>query len=258
VELNPFAAVGRAVLSILAETGRFSAFSGRAAASCFSPPFFAGQFGRQCAQIGYFSLPVVGVTAVFIGAALALNIYVGGARFNAEQFVPNIVVLGITRELGPVLAGLMLAGRVSAGIAAEIGTMRVTEQIDAMTTLSTDPFHFLVAPRVLAATLTLPFLVIIADIIGVMGGYLVAVNSLDFNAATYLRNTFDFMEPEDVILGLVKAAAFGFIIAAVGCYHGYYSSGGALGVGRAATNAVVLAIVLILAVNYLITAFFVQ
>jgi len=256
--VNPLAAIGRAVLAILAETGRFSAFAGRAVATAVSPPFFLGQFARQCAQIGYFSLPVVGVTAVFIGAALALNIYVGGARVNAEQFVPNIVVLGITRELGPVLAGLMLAGRVSAGIAAEIGTMRVTEQLDAMTTLSTDPFRFLVAPRVLAATLCLPILVLVADIIGVMGGYLVAVNSLDFNGVTYLRNTFEFMEPQDVVLGLVKAAVFGFIIATVGSYQGYNSSGGALGVGRAATNAVVGAIVLILAVNYLITAFFVE
>ncbi|MEZ5961576.1 MAG: ABC transporter permease [Hyphomonadaceae bacterium] len=256
--INPFAPIGRGLLSMLAEIGRFAAFTGRAVAAVVSPPVFAGQILRQCLQIGYFSLPVVGVTAVFIGAALALNIYVGGARFNAEQFVPNIVVLGITRELGPVLAGLMLAGRVSAGIAAEIGTMRVTEQIDAMTTLSTDPFKYLIAPRVLAATLTLPILVLVADIIGVMGGYLVAVNSLDFNGAAYLRNTFNFMEPQDVGLGLIKAAVFGFIIATVGSYQGFRSNGGALGVGRATTNAVVVAIVLILAVNYLITAFFVE
>lgn len=256
--MNPLAGIGRAVIAILSETGRFAAFAGRAIMSCFAPPIFFGQLARQCAQIGYFSLPVVGITAVFIGAALALNIYVGGARFNAEQFVPNIVVLGITRELGPVLAGLMLAGRVSAGIAAEIGTMRVTEQIDAMGTLSTDPFRFLVAPRVLAATLCLPLLVVAADIIGVMGGYLVAVNTLDFNGHTYLRNTFEFMEPQDVTLGLVKAAVFGFIIATVGAYQGYNSKGGALGVGRATTNAVVGSIVLILAINYLITAFFVE
>ncbi|HRK62965.1 MAG TPA: ABC transporter permease [Terricaulis sp.] len=256
--MNPLAAIGRAVIALLSEVGRFSAFAGKSAAACFMPPFFFGQFIRQCAQIGYFSLPVIGLTAVFIGAALALNIYVGGARFNAEQFVPNIVVLGITRELGPVLAGLMLAGRVSAGIAAEIGTMRVTEQIDAMTTLSTDPFRFLIAPRVLAAVLTLPILVLAADIIGVMGGYLVAVNSLGFNGVTYLRNTFEFVETQDVVLGLTKAAVFGFIIAVMGAYQGYRSSGGALGVGRAATNAVVGAIVLILAVNYVITAFFVE
>lgn len=256
--MTPFTAIGRGTIALFAEIGRFSSFAARSAAACFAPPFFLGQFLRQCLQIGYFSLPVIGLTAVFIGAALALNIYVGGARFNAEQFVPNIVVLGITRELGPVLAGLMLAGRVSAGIAAEIGTMRVTEQIDAMTTLSTDPFKFLIAPRVLAAVLTLPVLVLTADIIGVMGGYLVAVNSLDFNGAAYLRNTFNFMEAQDVVLGLTKAAVFGFIIAVMGAYQGYNSSGGALGVGRAATNAVVGAIVLILAVNYLITAFFVE
>ena len=255
--INPFAPIGRAVLGMLAEIGRFSAFIGRTVAAAVSPPIFAGQLLRQVMQIGYFSLPVVGVTAVFIGAALALNIYVGGARFNAEQFVPNIVVLGITRELGPVLAGLMLAGRVSAGIAAEIGTMRVTEQIDAMTTLSTDPMRFLVAPRVLAAVVTLPILVLVADIIGVMGGYLVATSSLDFNGAIYLRNTFDFLEAADVNLGLIKAAFFGFIIAAIGAYQGYNSSGGALGVGHAATNAVVGATVLILASNYLITAFYV-
>ncbi len=256
--INPFAPIGRGLIGVLAEIGRFSAFAGRAAAACFSPPLFLGQFARQCLQIGYFSLPVIGLTAVFIGAALALNIYVGGARLNAESFVPNIVVLGITRELGPVLAGLMLAGRVSAGIAAEIGTMRVTEQLDAMTTLSTDPFKFLIAPRLAAATLMLPILVVVADIIGVMGGYLVAVNSLGFNGAAYLRNTFNFLETQDVVLGLVKAAVFGFIIAAVGAYQGYHSKGGALGVGRATTNAVVGAIVLILAVNYLITAFFVE
>jgi phospholipid/cholesterol/gamma-HCH transport system permease protein len=205
-------------------------------------------------RIGWLSLPVVGLTAVFIGAALALNIYTGGARFNAEQFVPNIVVLGITRELGPVLAGLMLAGRVSAGLAAEIGTMRVTEQIDALSTLSTDPMRFLIAPRLVAAVATFPILVLVADIIGVMGGYLVGIGALGFNGAIYLRNTLDFVEATDVALGLVKAAAFGFIVAVMGCYFGFRSSGGALGVGRAATNAVVVATVLILAANFIITS----
>jgi phospholipid/cholesterol/gamma-HCH transport system permease protein len=255
--MTPFAQIGRATLGILQETGRLSAFAGRAIVACVQPPWFVSQITGQLMRIGYFSLPVIGLTAVFIGAALALNIYTGGARFNAEQFVPNIVVLGITRELGPVLAGLMLSGRVSAGIAAEIGTMRVTEQIDAMSTLSTDPFRFLVAPRVLAATLTLPLLVLVADIIGVMGGWLVGTSSLGFNGTIYLRNTLDFLEAEDVVLGLVKAAVFGFIIAVMGAYQGYRSSGGALGVGRAATNAVVGATVLILAANYVITALFV-
>ncbi len=255
--MRPFSDIGRATFAVLREFGKFTNFAGRAAVACVTPPFHLGQFLRQLMHVGYFSLPVIGLTAVFIGAALALNIYVGGTRFNAESFVPNIVVLGITRELGPVLAGLMLAGRVSAGIAAEIGTMRVTEQLDAMTTLSTDPMRFLVAPRVLAAVVTLPVLVLVADIIGVMGGYLVATGSLDFNGPIYLRNTRLFLEAADVNLGLIKAAVFGFIIAAIGAYQGYNSSGGALGVGRAATNAVVGATVLILASNYLITAFYV-
>ncbi|MGE3251577.1 MAG: MlaE family ABC transporter permease [Hyphomonadaceae bacterium] len=249
--------MGRATFGVLREAGRFTQFSVRAIAACFAPPLYISQLIRQALQIGFHSLPVVGLTAVFIGAALALNIYVGGSRFNAESFVPNIVVLGITRELGPVLAGLMLAGRVSAGIAAEIGTMRVTEQIDAMTTLSTDPFRFLIAPRIIAAVVCMPLLVLVADIIGVMGGFLVATQSLEFNGAIYLRNTFDFLEAADVNLGLIKAAVFGFIIAATGAYQGYNSRGGALGVGRATTNAVVGAAVLILAANYLITAVYV-
>jgi phospholipid/cholesterol/gamma-HCH transport system permease protein len=254
--LNPLAQIGRSTLAIFTEVGRVSRFAAQALVACMTPPWFLGQLLNQLARIGYFSLPVIGLTAVFIGAALALNIYTGGARFNAEQFVPNIVVLGITRELGPVLAGLMLSGRVSAGIAAEIGTMRVTEQIDAMSTLQTNPFRFLVAPRVLSATLTLPVLVLVADIIGVMGGWMVSVNGLGFNGTVYLRNTLEFLEAEDVILGLVKAAAFGFIISVMGAYHGYQSSGGALGVGRAATNAVVGSTVVILATNYVITALF--
>lgn len=255
--MRPFSDIGAAAIGIFAETGRITNFAARALAACLSGPFFWRQIGGQFLRIGYLSLPVIGLTAIFIGAALALNIYTGGARFNAEQFVPNIVVLGITRELGPTLAGLMLAGRVSAGIAAEIGTMRVTEQLDAMTTLSTDPLKFLIAPRIIAATLSLPLLVVVADIIGVMGGWLVATQSLGFNGALYLRNTLEFLETEDVILGLIKAAVFGFIIALMGAYHGDRSSGGALGVGRAATNAVVGAIVLILAANYIVTALFV-
>jgi phospholipid/cholesterol/gamma-HCH transport system permease protein len=252
--VNVFAQIGRATLSIVREAGALSIFAGRTAAACVRPPFYLDQLVGQFMRLGYFSLPVVGLTAIFIGAALALNIFVGGARFNAETFVPNIVVLGITRELGPVLAGLMLAGRVSAGVAAEIGTMRVTEQVDALSTLSTDPFRFLIAPRVVATTVSLPLLVLVADIIGVMGGWLISITSLGFNGSIYLQNTMKFLEAEDVILGMTKAAVFGFIIATMGAYQGYRSSGGALGVGRAATNAVVASAVLILASNYVITS----
>jgi len=252
--MKPFRLLGRATLDLLGEAGRATLFILRAVWAACVPPWFLSQLLRQLFRLGYASLPVIGLTAVFIGGALAVNIYTGGARFNAEQFVPNIVVLGITRELAPVLAGLMLAGRVSAGIAAEIGTMRVTEQIDAMSTLSVDPFRFLIAPRLAAVVLSMPVLVFVADIIGVMGGYLVAVNSLGFNGSIYLRNTMEFLRTEDVLLGLVKAGVFGAVIAAMGAYHGFRSSGGALGVGRAATYAVVSATVLILALNYIITS----
>jgi phospholipid/cholesterol/gamma-HCH transport system permease protein len=164
------------------------------------------------------------------------------------------VALGITRELGPVLAGLMVAGRVSAAIAAELGTMRVTEQIDALVTLSTNPFKYLVGPRIVAAVIALPLLVVVADTIGIMGGYIVGTRSLGFNGAAYLKNTVDFLEVGDVTSGLIKSAVFGFIIALMGCYHGFNSKGGAQGVGRATTDAVVSASIMILASNYLLTS----
>ena len=252
--MNIFAAIGAITLAFLAETGRFSQFTVSAVLHCLRPPFFIGIWGRQMMSIGYYSLPVVGLTAFFTGGVLALQIYIGGTRFNAESIVPTIVVLGITRELGPVIGGLMVAGRVSAAIAAEIGTMRVTEQIDALTTLSTNPFNYLIAPRVIAAVLTLPLLVLIGDIIGVMGGFIVSTQSLGFNPATYIKNTADFIEVGDVTSGLWKAAVFGFIIALMGCYHGFHSRGGAQGVGSATTYAVVAASILILAANYLMTS----
>jgi phospholipid/cholesterol/gamma-HCH transport system permease protein len=207
-------------------------------------------------QIGFLSLPVVGLTALFTGGALALQIYSGGARFNAEAVVPSIVAIGMVRELGPVLGGLMVAGRVAAAIAAEIGTMKVTEQIDALVTLSTNPLKYLTLPRVLAATLSLPLLVAIGDSIGIFGGYLVGTTRLGFNAANYIQNTVDFLEPWDVISGMIKGAVFGFIVAMMGCYHGMNSGKGAAGVGHATTNAVVSASILILASNYILTEVF--
>ena len=255
--MNPVQAIGRASHRGLAH-GRPRRLISRSArtAALVAPPWFLGQFGRQLIAIGYFSLPVVGLTAVFTGAALALNIYTGGGRFNAEQIMPQIVALGITRELGPVLAALMLAGRVSAAIAAEIGAMRATEQIDAMQTLSTDPFRYLIAPRLAAGVIALPLLTLVADIIGIAGGWVVATRTLHFNPTTYVRSTWSFIQDWDVGSGLIKAAVFGFIIALMGCFHGYYASGGARGVGRATTHAVVSAAVLIFAADYLLTTVF--
>ena len=252
--MNVFAIIGRVVLSTLAEIGALSRFTWTAVSHIIRPPFFWRLIAQQMLRIGYFSLPVVALTAFFTGGALALQIYYGGNSLNSESIVATIVALGITRELGPVLGGLMVAGRVSAAIAAELGTMRVTEQIDALTTLSTNPHKYLVVPRVVAAVLTLPALVFIADIIGIMGGFVVGTQSLDFNPGVYIKNTADFLKYDDVMSGLIKAAVFGFIIAIMGCFHGFNSKGGAQGVGRATTNAVVTASILILAANYVMTS----
>ncbi|MBC6440322.1 MAG: ABC transporter permease [Rhodospirillales bacterium] len=254
--MNPLAAIGRTFLAFLAAAGRVALFAAQGVIHCVLPPWYPRLVLRQMMEIGYYSLPVVGLTAVFTGMVLALQSYTGFSRFEAESAIAGIVVLSVTRELGPVLAGLMVAGRVGAAIAAEIGTMRVTEQIDALTTLSTNPFKYLVAPRVLAATMTLPVLVLVADVIGVMGGYVISIHKLGFNPTTYLANTFDILEPMDVISGLVKAAVFGFLIALMGCYHGYHSRRGAQGVGQATTYAVVSGSILILTFNYVVTEIF--
>jgi phospholipid/cholesterol/gamma-HCH transport system permease protein len=254
--MNPLASIGRTTISFFNTIGRISLFTSRAVFHCFTPPFYGRLLARQLVEIGYYSLPVVGLTAIFTGMVLALQSYTGFVRFNAEGAVASVVVLSITRELAPVLAGLMVSGRIGAAMAAEIGTMSVTEQIDALTTLSTNPFKYLVAPRLIAGVLMLPLLVLVADIIGVFGGYLVSVFKLGFNPTVYLERTWDILEPLDVVSGLVKAAVFGFLISLMGCYHGYHSRGGAQGVGAATTNAVVSASVLILAFNYIITELF--
>src|SRR5271168_3777394 len=227
------ASIGAAFFSFLAATGRLARFALQGLGAALSPPFYPRLILRQIVYMGYYSLPVVGLTAIFTGMVLALQSYTGFSRFNAESAVATVVVLSVTRELGPVIAGLMVAGRIGAAMAAEIGTMRVTEQIDALTTLSTNPFKYLVAPRLVAGIVTLPMLVLLADIIGVLGGYLVGVYKLDFNDSAYLRNTIDFLQFQDVFSGLVKAAVFGFLITLMGCYHGYTSKGGAQGVGMA-------------------------
>jgi phospholipid/cholesterol/gamma-HCH transport system permease protein len=232
--------VGHALLGFLEATGRICLFAITAISHAVRPPIYPRLIIKQMIEIGYYSLPVVGLTAIFTGMVLALQSYTGS----------------ITRELGPVLAGLMVAGRVGAAMAAEIGTMRVTEQIDALTTLSTNPFKYLIAPRLVAGLIMLPCLVLVADLIGVFGGYVVSTANLSFNPQVYIKNTVDFVEPLDVISGLVKAAVFGFIVALMGCYHGFYSRGGAQGVGAATTNAVVSASILILTFNYAITEIF--
>ena len=250
------ASIGRAIITISANTGRFALFVVNAISHTMRPPFFWRLFFIQAMRIGYYSLPVVALTAFFTGAVFALQIHYGGNNLNSETIIATIVTLGITRELGPVLTGLMVAGRISAAIAAELGSMRVTEQIDALITLSTNPYKYLVAPRLLAAIVTLPLLVLIADAIGIMGGFIVGTQALGFSAGVYLKETIDFLSFEVIRAGMIKGAVFGFIIALIGSFQGFHSEGGAQGVGRAVTSAVVISSILILASNYIMTSIF--
>ena len=254
--IHILSAIGRRVIEFFAIVGRLTMFIGTALSHCVRPPFYFRNIVGQFWSIGYNSLPVVGLTAIFTGAVLALQTYTGFSRFAAPTAIPSVVLISLTRELGPVLASLMVAGRVGAAIAAELGTMRVTEQIDALETLATNPMKYLVAPRVLAGLLMIPLLVLVADIIGVLGGFLVSALMLDFNESAYLISTFKALKTIDVVSGLVKAGVFGLIITLLGCFNGYQSRGGAQGVGAAATNAVVYASVLILLSDYFLTELF--
>ncbi len=254
--LDLVAALGRGLIGVCRATGRITLFGLAGLSHLVRPPFYGRMFLRALAEIGYFSLPVVALTAVFTGMVLALQSSTGLSRFSADSAIASLVVLSVTRELGPVLAGLMVAGRVGAAMAAEIGTMRVTDQIDALGTLSTNPMKYLVTPRLLAGLVALPLLVVVADILGVFGGFIVATLKLGFNPHSYLASTLAFMQTADVISGLAKAAVFGLLICLMGCYHGYNSRGGAQGVGAATTSAVVAASVLILAFDYVLTELF--
>lgn len=256
--MNPIGAIGRLSLDVFGEVGRLTNFAMEGAFAAVTPPFYWRPFLQALARIGFASLPVVGLTALFTGGALALNIFEGSIFPGANAFIPQILGVSIVRELGPVLAALMVAGRCSSAMAAEIGAMRVTEQIDAMSTLSVNPFRYLVGPRILATTIAMPVLVLTADIIGVFGGYLVSVYLLDMSASIYINALVDFISTEDVTSGLIKATVFGFLIALTGCYYGYRSSGGATGVGNATRTAVVAAAVSIFAANYLLTSLFVD
>jgi len=254
--LDGMARVGRGVIGVCRDLGAITLFAGTGVSHLARPPFYGRMFARAFVEFAYFSLPVVALTAIFSGMVIALQSFTGFARFNAESAVANIVVLSVVRELGPVLAGLMVAGRMGAAMAAEIGTMRVTDQIDALSTLSTNPMKYLVAPRLLAGIFALPLLVAVADVLGVFGGTVIGTLKLGFDAHLYLARTVEFVQAGDVISGLVKAAVFGFVIVLMGCYNGYRSQGGAQGVGTATTSAVVASSVLILALDFVLTELF--
>jgi phospholipid/cholesterol/gamma-HCH transport system permease protein len=217
------------------------------------PPFELREWLRQMVRLGWDSIPVVFLTSMFTGMVLALQTFTGFQRVNAEQFVASVVALAMLRELAPVLVGLMVAGRIGSSMAAEIGTMRVTEQIDALKALATEPIQYLFVPRVIAGVIMLPFLCVLGDALGIYGGYLVAVKLLKTNPVVYKQNTFQFLAMNDVWSGLIKAGVFGLILTLTGCVRGYNTTGGAEGVGRSTTNAVVSASLIILLTDFFLT-----
>lgn len=218
------------------------------------PPFELRNSFKQMLEIGVKSLPVVLITAVFTGMVFALQTYTGFKRFGAEALVGTVVALSMTRELGPVLTGLIVAGRAGAAMAAELGTMRVTEQIDALETLATNPIKYLIVPRFIAGVFMLPALSTIADITGIIGGYFITVGIFETSSIVYWKRTWDYLEVSDIYNGLIKACFFGASISLISCYKGFYTSGGAEGVGRATTGAVVLSSMTILISDYFLSA----
>lgn len=245
--------IGRRFIQFFEQTGLWFAALLQTLTWMFRRPFDVAEWFRQMVRVGVDSIPVVFLTTMFTGMVLALQTHTGFARVNAEQFVASVVSLAMLRELSPVLVGLMVAGRVGSAMAAEIGTMRVTEQLDALKALATEPVQYLFVPRVIAGVIMLPFLVIIGDALGIYGGYLVSVKLLNVNPVAYKQNTFQFLELNDVFSGLIKAAVFGLILTLTGCVRGYYTSGGAEGVGRSTTNAVVSASLIILLTDFFLT-----
>lgn len=254
--MNIIEKVGKSTIRFVEALGHVGLFVSSFFKQLFKYPLYFKLTLRQAELLGVNSLPIVLLTSFFTGAVLALQTYHGfGNKAMADASLGSVVALSMLRELGPVLASLMISGRVGAAIAAELGTMKVSEQIDAMITLATNPIKYLVVPRVLACCIMVPLLVTIANVTGIFGGYLVATNMLDINAYSYMQNSFSNVQFNDVFLGLVKALVFGFIIGIMGCYHGIKTESGAEGVGKATTTAVVYASVLILIADYFVTAF---
>ena len=246
--------VGIFVLSGLNQAGGMLLFFVSSISWLFRPPFRWRQLFKQMEFVGVKSINVVILTGVFTGAVFALQSYHGFAMFGAESLVGATVALALTRELGPVLTSLMVTGRAGSAMAAEIGTMRVTEQIDALTVMAVNPLQYLVVPRLLAAIIMLPILTILANYLGIMGAYVVGVKMLGINEGVFIQKIFDYLAMSDITMGLIKSSVFGLLLSLVGCYYGYNTRGGAEGVGRSTTKAVVQASILILAFDYFLTA----
>jgi len=245
--------IGRTVIRFAEDLGKILVLLLLTVRQLILPPFEVRNTFKQMLEIGVRSLPVVLITAIFTGMVFALQTFTGFKRFGAEALVGTVVALSMTRELGPVLTALIVAGRAGAAIAAELGTMRVTEQIDALETLATNPVKYLIVPRFIAGFLMLPALSAVADITGITGGYFVTVGLFKTSSIVYWKRTWDYLEMSDIYNGLIKAAFFGASISLISCYKGFYTRGGAEGVGKATTGAVVLSSMTILISDYFLS-----
>ena len=251
-----FQRLGKRFIDLLYYVGGMAVLFGQTLTWIPVPPFKRKQIMNQMLRIGVYSLPIVFLTSLFTGMVLAFQSAYQMQRISAEMYIASLVALSITRELGPVLTALVVAGRVGASITAELGSMRVTEQIDALETLAANPVKYLVVPRFIAIVVMLPILTIYADIIGILGGYIVGIAKLGISSSMYLEMTWNPLSNKDIFTGLAKAICFAVIICIVSCYEGMRTSGGAEGVGRSTTSAVVTSFILIVAADCLITALF--
>lgn len=251
-----FERLGRQALVFFENSGGLSLLLWQAVQTTFSTPLRWKSTMEQAYKIGVASLPLVMLTSLFSGMVLSLQSAYQLKLFSAEQFTSDLVALSMTRELGPVLTAMMIAGRVGASIAAELGTMKVTEQIDALKSLAADPVRFLVVPRLVATATMLVVLTIYSDIVGIFGGYLVGVFKLGLSSYLYFHRTVTVLVLKDVYTGLIKAFVFGIVISIVGCYFGFKARGGAEGVGHATTLAVVVSFISIIVFDTFFTALF--
>ncbi|MDD5772524.1 MAG: ABC transporter permease [bacterium] len=254
--LGFFESIGKNLSIFVKEIGRFTIFYFKSLFLVVSGPVNFKQTFIHMERIGVSSLPVVLITAGFSGMVLAVQTFYGMSFMNISRYVGPIVGLSMTRELGPVLTGLIVAGRISSSMAAELGTMQVTEQIDAFWTLAVNPYRYLVVPRLIASIIMLPLLTAIAAVTGIMGGLVVSASKFNVNPILYYETTRNILVLRDIYNGLIKAFFFGMIIAIVGCYKGFSTRGGAEGVGLSTTGAVVLASILILVSDYYLTIIF--
>jgi phospholipid/cholesterol/gamma-HCH transport system permease protein len=246
--------LGRSMISGVEEMGKILLLFFSVVAWMFRPPFKARNIIKQMEFVGVKSIFVVVLTGTFTGMVMALQGYHGFHMFSAESLVGSTVALGMTRELGPVLTALMVTARAGSAMAAELGTMRVTEQIDALYVMAANPVKHLIVPRVIAGVLMLPLLTVVSDFVGILGGYFVGVHLLHINEGVFLKNITKMVDLNDLYNGLIKAACFGLILSLIGCYKGFNTRGGAEGVGRATTEAVVFASITILISDYFLTA----